>query len=143
MSSDPAYALQVAQSAALLGDATVTELVGAAVYDDLAAPASVYPRICLGDDQVLGQTNGCFDPSEIYSTIHLWDMGPGARLSVKKIAGAVRDVFSRPLTLDGHQVVSALFHDARYLTQADPTDPDGLVAHGVLVFYIRTVPANP
>ena len=138
--SDPSYDLQAAQEAALLADTAVIGLVGQNIFDDLSAPDSAYPRICLGDDQVIGETNTCFDPSEIYSTVHIWASGPGGRMRAKQIAGEVRRVLAQTLTLAGHAMKSALFHDARYMLDGDETDAEGRVAHGVLTFYYRTTP---
>ena len=142
--SDPSYALQIAQAAALLGDAVVVSQVGKGVFDDVSAANSIYPRICLGEDQVIGGANACFDPSEIYSTVHIWTAnssnGADARLKAKQIGAEVRRVLSQTLTLVDHIMTSAVFHDARYMLDIDGNDPDGRVAHGVLTFYYRTTP---
>ncbi len=142
--SDPSYALQIAMAAALLGDAGVTGLVGQNVFDDLSAPDSAYPRVCIGDDQVIGETNTCFDPSEIYSTVHIWAANSAdaadARLKAKQIAAQVRRVLAQTLTLVDHAMTSALFHDSRFMIDGDETDADGRVAHGVLTFHYRTSP---
>ena len=148
MSSSPAYDIQVALSAALLGEATITAMVGQNVFDDIAAPNSPYPRICIGDEQILGRANGFTAPSEVYETLHVWANGPTGRQLAKRIGGALRDFLApqpasgtpQPLTIDGHTVTSVLLHDERYMTQTDPDDPNALVGHGVLTFYYRTVP---
>lgn len=139
--SDPSYALQKAQELALLADSATIALVGESVFDDLSAPNSAYPRICIGDDQVIGDTNTCFDPSEVYSTVHIWAAGPGGRMQAKEIASEVRRVLAQKLTLTGHTVLSGVFHDARYLIDTDETDAEGRVAHGVLTFHYYTTPS--
>ncbi len=140
--SDPAYALQVGQAAALLGDDAVATFVGANVFDELSAQDSVYDRVGIGDDQVIADNITCGNPSEVYSTVHLWCAGADARLKAKRLGEAVRAVLSRPFALTGHTLVTAVFHDARYLPETDPTQPDGQVCHGVLTFRYRTNP-NP
>lgn len=138
--SEPTYALQVAQAAALLAATSVTDLVGTNVFDDLSAQASVYPRICLGDDQDIGDANDCGDASNVYSTVHIWADGANARLTAKQIAGAVRAALAPAhpfLTLTGFTMGSAVHDRTQHMTQADPTNPNGLIAHTVQVFRYR------
>lgn len=138
--SEPTYALQVAQAAALLAATSVTDLVGQSVFDDLSAPDSVYPRICLGDDQDVSDDNDCGDASYIYSTIHVWARGADARLVAKQICGVIKPVLAPPspfLTLTGFTMGSARRETTQHMWQRDPSDPDGLIAHSVPVFRYR------
>jgi hypothetical protein len=137
--SDPAGAIQDGMAVALLADSAVTGYVGQAVLDELSAGNGPYPYVGIGDDQVIGEANGCSDGSLVYSTVHVYASGPNGRRLCKQIANAVRRVLSAPFAIDGHRMINALFQSARHMTDADDT-AGGLVAHSVLVFQYRTLP---
>lgn len=140
--NDPTYALQVAVAAVLLADATVSGLVGAAVYDEASAPDAAYPRIEIGDDQRIGDADTASNKSKVFSTVTVYAAGPGGRLAAKQIAAAVEMVLLQPLALTGHNLVSAVLHEAGYHIIDEPTDPSGVAAKGILLFQFRTFP-NP
>jgi hypothetical protein len=141
---DPSYNLQLAIAAALLGDAGVNALMGAAIYDPLSAVGKPYPFVEIGEDQVLQGVSGLTD--EVWSTVHVWADGPGARLLAKRTGDAIRNVLgprppgTPPLTLSGFAVTSGILHSGRYMTDNDPTDPGDSVAHANLQFRFQIVP---
>lgn len=139
--ADPTYALQVAIAAALLADSGVTALVGTAVVDPLSAPNAAYPFVEIGDDEVIDETNTYSSLVEVHSTIHVWADGPSGRLLAKQISNEIGRVLASPITLDGHLMVSAKPHTARHMLDGDMTN-QGQIAHSILVFQFRTVPAN-
>ena len=141
---DPGYDLQVAIAAALLADSAVTGLLGQAILDPLSAVGAAYPLAEIGEDQVIPGTSALID--EVWSTVHVWQSGSSGRLFVKQAADAIRAVLApRPpsvpaLVLEGFSVVSAVLHTGRYLTDGDPTDPGGAVAHANLQFRFQLAP---
>lgn len=148
--TDPAYELQLAVAAALLADAGVEALVGQAVYDDLSAPESSYPRISIGADQTLMETNTSARPCRVISTYHIWCNGPDGRLKAKQIRAALIDVLApapttpptpSALSLNGWKITSALPINAHDMTSGDATDPGGLVAHSVAEIEFHLTPA--
>ena len=135
--------MQVAIAAALLADGGVTALVGQAVLSPLNAAGQPYPFIELGNDQIVQADDGMCN--EVWAQIDIW---AEARLQTKQIAAAVRAVLAPDLPVPpalavaGHRVLSGVLHDARYLIDGDPTEPDQRVSHGVLQFRFQTVPLN-
>ena len=142
MSADPAYALQLAAVVALIGWADVTDLVATGPHDGPAVYAphqpfdDVWPRITVEDIQVVQAETSSSHASRCHLTLHLWDRGAGAALTVLKLADACRDCLQQPLTLDGHRVSSFGFDGAHGVR-----DPDPLVAHRLVQFHFNTQPA--
>lgn len=136
MSSDPAYAVQIAVAAALLADGDLKVLIGLRVYDTPPPPPVPTPYVTIGDDQVIGDGDGCADGSEVHVTVHAWSAGPMGRLDCKRVLGAVRAVLDDELQIDGHVVVDHTFESAHHLR-----DPDGVGAHSVLTVRYLTEPA--
>ena len=136
MNDDPAYAIQIAVAASLLADAGVSALVGPRVYDTPPPPPITTPYLTIGDDQVIGDGDGCADGSEVHVTVHAWSSGPMGRLQCKQVLGAVRAVLDDDLQIAGHVVVDHTFESAHHLR-----DPDGVGAHAVLTVRYLTEPA--
>jgi hypothetical protein len=127
--SDPSLALQVALVKALKDDSALTTLIGKRVYDSV--PATGFPYVSLGADQVLPDKAGCIDGSEISVQIDAWSRTNGYA-EVKRIGAAVSAALDdRPEALDvgGYTVVVFELEASHYLI-----DPDGLTHHAALTF---------
>lgn len=127
--SDPSLALQKAVVA------TLRAVVGAAVYDQ-AAP-NVFPRITIGEGQVLGDYADCYDGSDTSFDVHIWSRAVGFP-EAKTIASQVRDALNdQMLSLDGHTVGFLRFTQSQMLR-----DPDGLTSHIAMTFRALTQPSD-
>lgn len=127
--SDPSYALQVAQVAALKADTALQALIGnpPRVYDRVTADA-VFPYVQVGGDgQVLeDDAEDCADGSEVYTRTHVWSRATGFP-EAKKIAAEVRRVLKAALPLDGFTISVFQF------VQSTPLrDPDGQTLHVIV-----------
>lgn len=128
--SDPSLALQKAVVAALRA------AVGAAVYDQVP-PSSVFPRITVGEGQVLGDYADCYLGSDTSFDVHVWSRAVGFP-EAKALASQVRDALhDQMLPLDGHTVGLLQFTQSQMLR-----DPDGLTSHLVLTFRALTQPSD-
>lgn len=111
-------------------------LAGGNVYDRVPAKAAdAFPRITLGDEQVLDDSSSCGEGWEVYPDIHVWSRKPG-HVEAKRIAA---DVVSRVLAIaavDQFTLVEMRLESARSFTE-----PDGLTAHTVITFRVRLDPA--
>lgn len=129
---DPSAAVSEAIFAKLLANTAVKARLGdpVRVYDKVP-DAPTYPYARVGDDQVVGDSNGCADAWEVYATLHIFSRKPEyPRLDVKDISNdialAIGDNDS--LILPAGFVVSEVS-----LEQARSyMEEDGLTAHGVL-----------
>lgn len=131
--SDPSLALQKAVVAAL--KAATTE-AGDNVFDSVPE-GDPFPRITIGEAQVIGNFAPCYDGSEVFFDVHVWSREVG-HPQAKRIASAVRSALhDAPLALDGHMLELLEFRDARYMR-----DPDGVTSHAALTFRALTQPAD-
>ena len=97
---------------------------------DLPPAGDAFPRITIGDDQVLYDGNSCGDGWEIYSDVHVWSRPKaGSKLEAKDIRADVVARLTGSLTVSGFTVVSSVLDQARTMR-----DPDGLTEHAVLTF---------
>lgn len=136
--SDPAAPLQKAQFAALSGDAILATLMGGTsrVFD-VVGPATVFPYVTIGDDQVLDRGFACEpDIFEVFSTVHVWSRSTTVgRVEAKNIAARVRDVLRTLSAVDGFVVTMATHERSDHLR-----DPDQLTSHSIVtVRYLLTV----
>lgn len=103
-------------------------VAGGRIYDRVPATAA-YPRITIGDDQVLDDGNSCEEGWEVFSNVHIWSRSnAGSKAEAKDLAAQVVDrLVIENLSVFGFSVVIAAFQDQR--TQRDP---DGLTEHTVV-----------
>lgn len=132
---DPSYAIQRAVFAALAASAGVKALLGdpARVHDKPPAQDDLeYPYARIGDDQVLGDSNGCGDGWEVYVTVHIYGRDPQApRPEVKAISNAVTEALGdndELIAPAGFKITEVTLVQARTFME-----DDGLTAHGVVV----------
>ncbi|MDB5597379.1 MAG: hypothetical protein JWM36_4340 [Hyphomicrobiales bacterium] len=127
--------LQKAVVGKLKADIAVSALVGTSVFD--TPNADVFPRITLGEDQVLTERADCYEGDEVILTIHAWSREIGFP-QVKRIGSAVRAALQgADLTLDDYRLVDIAVEDERYMR-----DPDGITSHAVLTFRALTEPTD-
>jgi len=133
-SKGPAEPLQHAIYAALMSSADVRAVFGSVpprIFDTV--PSDVFPRITLGDDQILDDSH-CEAAFEANCTVHVWSRSSKrGKTEAKDIGDAVIAALSSQLAIAGFvHVFDASdpdFQSAQYFYE-----PDGLTAHGVLVF---------
>jgi hypothetical protein len=129
--NDPSAALQTAHVAALKASAALKALIGDPVrVRDKVEDTIAYPYMRVGDDQVIGDSNGCADAWEVFSTFHIFANDPRARMTVKEIGGAVLGAVcdpDAPITPAGFRATLSELRDFRTFFEAD-----GVTAHGVL-----------
>ncbi|MEW2383380.1 DUF3168 domain-containing protein [Micromonospora sp. NPDC047707] len=126
--------LQKALYAALRADEGVTALVDGRVYDDVPEPAE-YPYLVIGAAvEEADNTHDTFG-RQADIAVHLWDEVDGFLRPADVVDAVVRllDHQRDALAIDGHQVVSIRFLDARMLR-----DPDPRIRHVPVRFRVNT-----
>ncbi|WP_421912731.1 DUF3168 domain-containing protein [Mesorhizobium sp.] len=118
---------------AALNGATIA---GGNVFDQVSA-SDPFPRITVGDEQVIDDSNTCQVGWEVFSDVHCWSRpASGSKVEVKTLAAqavaAVRGITSIP----GYELVSIEHQTTRVFR-----DPDGLTEHAVVSFRALIDPA--
>lgn len=133
--SDPTEAFQRGAFAALTGSAALAAITALKdgntgkprVLDRVATAQDKYPRITLGEIQVLDDSNGCGRAWEIFLTTHVWSRAVG-KPEAQVIGGAASAALCAALDLgDDYVCTEYQFREGRYFA-----DEDGLTTHGVL-----------
>lgn len=109
----------------------------AEVYDRAPATAG-FPRITIGDDQVIDDGNSCEDGWEVFADIHIWSRpNSGSKVEAKNLAAQVyaRLVTTKP-TVTGFNVIIAQLETSRTFR-----DPDGITEHTVSTYRFVLEPA--
>lgn len=144
-SRDPAYAIQVAVSAALLNSLDVIAAFGGTprVWDRVPAsangsttPIALFPYITIGEDQVIPQINQNTDASEIFVKVEIWSRAAN-KGEVKLIAGAVRTALDTDIAPIGHDIVTHTAHQVIYRRE-----PDGLTERAIYTQRYQTTPTG-
>lgn len=124
--------LQKAIVAALKADAGVNGLVAGHVYDTVPS-SDPFPRITLGEDQVIPERADCYLGDEVFITLHVWSRKTGFP-EVKRISGAVRvALHEAELSLNGYRLVDLSVESERFMR-----DPDGLTSHSAITLRALT-----
>lgn len=130
----PARPFQTALFSRIMnGSATTAVFAPAAprVYDDVPTTPK-FPYVNIGDDQVVDDSH-CEAAFEISSTIHVFAR-EGGQTQAKAIGDAIiADIGIGDLDVAGFVVKASEIEPALQSSQYFK-DPDGLTAHGVLVF---------
>ncbi|OBQ72395.1 DUF3168 domain-containing protein [Mesorhizobium loti] len=109
---------------------------GANVFDQVP-PSNPFPRITIGDEQLLDDGNTCQDGWEVFSDVHCWSRPDnGSKVEVKTLAGQVVDAVRAITTISGFSLVSIEHQTTRVFR-----DPDGLTEHAVVSFRALIDPA--
>jgi hypothetical protein len=135
---DPGAAMQAAIHAKLVASAAIATAMGgtARAHDKAPDPNPANwpePFIRVGDDQVLGDSNGCADGWEVMATIHTFSRDEiRPRMVVKElmnhVAAAIGDDASPPAPAGFAVHTIELVQSRSYFEQ------DGITAHGVQTF---------
>lgn len=143
---DPSAAMQKAIYAKLVASSAIAAALGgtAKAYDKSPNqdPAQwPEPLLRIGDDQAVGDSNGCADGWEFYSTIHTYSRDAQRPRMVAKelmnhVAIAVGNDAQLPAPL-GFVVVEVDLVQSRTFMEAD-----GITAHGVQTFRYLVADGN-
>lgn len=111
-------------------------LAGANVFDQVPE-GDPFPRITIGDEQVLDDGNTCQDGWEVFSDVHCWSRpAAGSKVEVKTLAGEVVTAVCAMASIAGFSLVSIEHQTTRVFR-----DPDGLTEHAVVSFRALIDPA--
>lgn len=131
---DPGAPMQTAIHAKLVASSAIATAMGgtARAYDKAPDPRPD-PFIRIGDDQVLGDSNGCADGWEFMATIHTFSRdATRPRMVLKElmnhVAAAIGDDSTPPLPT-GFAV-----HAIEMVQSRSFFEDDGVTAHGVQTF---------
>jgi hypothetical protein len=111
-------------------------LAGGNVFDQVPE-GDPFPRITIGDEQVLDDGNTSDDGWEVFSDVHVWSRPvTGSKVEVKDLLAAVVARLNTALTVTGFTVVIHAIDSSRVFR-----DPDGKTEHAVLTFRYVLQPA--
>lgn len=109
-------------------------LAGGNVFDRVPE-SDPFPRITIGDEQVLDDGNSCAEGWEVYPDVHVWSRKPG-KVEAKHLAA---EVVNRVLAIDTVEEFTVLSVALESYNALD--DPDGLTAHVAVTFRVLLDPA--
>lgn len=96
-----------------------------------------FPRITIGDEQVIDDSTTCQDGWDVSTDVHCWSRpDTGSKLEVKQIAAAVVARVTAISAIAGFSLVSLTHETTRVFR-----DPDGLTEHAVVTFRALIDPA--
>ncbi|RWP88358.1 MAG: DUF3168 domain-containing protein [Mesorhizobium sp.] len=111
-------------------------LAGANVFDQVPE-GNPFPRITIGDEQVIDDGSTCQDGWEVFSDVHCWSRpDAGSKVEVKTLAGEVVTAVCAIAAIAGFSLVSIEHQTTRVFR-----DPDGLTEHAVVSFRALIDPA--
>jgi hypothetical protein len=130
-----AVSLRAAIHAALMNDAPLAALLGAAKIHDEPPRDAALPYVTLGDN-VVADASTATEPGEEHTlTLHVWSRQGGHR-EAHVIAGAVLEaLIDTPLALDGHRLVNL-----RFIVADVRRESDGRTYHGIVRLRAVTEP---
>lgn len=109
---------------------------GANVFDQVPE-SNPFPRITIGDEQIVDDTNTCRAAWEVFEDVHCWSRpANGSKREVKKIAGQVVTAVLGIAAIPGFTLVLIEHQTTRVFR-----DPDGLTEHAVVSFRALIDPA--
>ena len=96
-----------------------------------------FPRITIGDEQVIDDSTTCQDGWEVSTDVHCWSRPEtGSKLEVKQLAADVVARITAISIIAGLSLVSLTHETTRVFR-----DPDGLTEHAVVTFRALIDPA--
>lgn len=114
----------------------VPALVDGNVFDQVPE-SDPFPRITIGDEQVIDDSTTCQDGWDVSTDVHCWSRpDTGSKLEVKTIAAAVISRVTSISSIVGFSLV-LLTHETTRVFR----DPDGLTEHAVVTFRALIDPA--
>lgn len=109
---------------------------GANVFDQVPE-SNPFPRITIGDEQVIDDSNTCQNGWEVFSDVHCWSRPEsGSKIEVKTIAAQAVTAVEAIAALAGFTLVSIKHQTTRFFR-----DPDGQTEHAVVSFRALIDPA--
>ena len=126
--------LQKAIFAALGGNAALTAVIGARIFDHAPANAA-FPYITFGRTSVYDWSTGTESGAEQLFTLHVWSKGRGKKEALEIMELARTTLHDSALELEEHSLVNLRleFSEARY-------DDRNEAHHGLLRFRAVTEP---
>jgi len=122
------FALQTTIYSTLNGDNTLTNTLGAGVFDEVVENAS-YPFVSLGEETAVDYSTKDLDGGEFTINIHVWSQYKGAK-QTKEIMDRIHDLLhDSSLSVSGFNLANLRFEFSDILR-----DPDGITRHGVMRF---------
>ena len=122
------FALQTTIYSTLSNDNTLTNTLGAGVFDEVVENAS-YPFVALGEETAIDYSTKDLDGGEFTINIHVWSQYKGAK-QTKEIMDRIHDLLhDSSLSVSGFNLVNLRFEFSDILR-----DPDGVTRHGVMRF---------
>ena len=122
------FALQTTIYSTLSGDNTLTNTLGAGVFDEVLENAT-YPFVSLGEETAIDYSTKNEDGGEFTINIHVWSQYKGSK-QTKEIMDRIHDLLhDSNLSVSGFNLVNLRFEFSDILR-----DPDGVTRHGVMRF---------
>ena len=122
------FALQTTIYSTLSNDNTLTNTLGAGVFDEVVENAS-YPFVALGEETAIDYSTKDLDGGEFTINIHVWSQYKGSK-QTKEIMDRIHDLLhDSSLSVSGFNLANLRFEFSDILR-----DPDGITSHGVMRF---------
>ena len=122
------FALQTTIYSTLSNDNTLTNTLGAGVFDEVVENAS-YPFVALGEETAIDYSTKDLDGGEFTINIHVWSQYKGAK-QTKEIMDRIHDLLhDSSLSVSGFNLINLRFEFSDILR-----DPDGVTRHGIMRF---------
>jgi len=122
------FALQTTIYSTLNGDNTLTNTLGAGVFDEVLENAT-YPFVSLGEETAIDYSTKNENGGEYTINIHVWSQYKGSK-QTKEIMDRIHDLLhDSNLSVSGFNLVNLRFEFSDILR-----DPDGVTRHGVMRF---------
>lgn len=122
------FALQSTIYSTLNNDSTLTNTLGASIFDDVPQGAAT-PYVTIGEDTAVDFSAGEHDGADITVNIDVWSEYKGSK-ETKQIIDRIHDLLhDSNLSVTGFNLVNLRFEFSDILR-----DPDGVTRHGVIRF---------
>ena len=122
------FAIQSAIYSRLNNDSTLTNSLGAGIYDEVQEGNS-YPFVTIGRDSSIDYSTKDVDGSEYTVNLDIWSQYKGSK-ETKEIIDRIHDLLHYySLSVTGFNLINIRFEFADILI-----DPDGVTRHGVIRF---------
>ena len=122
------FAIQSAIYSRLNNDSTLTNSLGAGIYDEVQEGNS-YPFVTMGRDSSIDYSTKDVDGSEYTVNLDIWSQYNGSK-ETKEIIDRIHDLLhDYSLSVTGFNLINIRFEFADILI-----DPDGVTRHGVMRF---------
>ena len=122
------FALQTTIYSTLSGDNTLTNTLGAGVFDEVLENAT-YPFVSLGEETAIDYSTKDLNGGEYTINIHVWSQYKGSK-QTKEIMDRIHDLLhDSSLSVSGFNLINLRFEFSDIMR-----DTDGVTRHGVMRF---------